>query len=92
VKNQEKQPCLSNRYTNLDNLQHHVNKKLPLKVLLKTEEDIEAAVTFLNNTRQWAGWNATPEYTDILTTLDCPVQMKQKIEEKRRLRKAWHRF
>jgi hypothetical protein len=41
---------------------------------------------------QWAGWNATREHTDILTTLDCPIQIKQNIEEKRRLRKTWHRF
>jgi hypothetical protein len=88
--NQEKQPCLSNRYANWDNFWHLVNKKLTLKVLLKTEENIEAAVKFFNDTIQWADWNATPEHTDILTTLDCPIQIKQKIKEKQRLRKAWH--
>jgi hypothetical protein len=28
-------------------------------VSLKTEEDIDAAVKFFNDTVQWAGWNAT---------------------------------
>jgi hypothetical protein len=56
---------------------------LTIKVPPKTEE---------NDTIQWASWNAIPEHTDILTTLDCPIQIKQKIEEKRRLRKACHLF
>jgi hypothetical protein len=29
----------------------------------------------------WAGWTSTPEHTDILTTPECPIQLKQKIEE-----------
>jgi hypothetical protein len=88
VKNREKQSCLSNSYTNWDNFRHLVSEKLTLKIPLKTEENIEAAAKFFNNTIQWAGWKATPEHTDILTTLDCPIQIKQKIKES----KAWHRF
>jgi hypothetical protein len=42
--------------------------------------------------RQWAGWNATPEHTDTVKTYDCPTLIKQKIEEKRRLRRDWHRL
>jgi hypothetical protein len=66
--NQEKQPSLSNRYTNLDDFRHLINQRLTLNVSLKTEEDIEAAVKFFNDTVQWAGWNATPEHTDTLKT------------------------
>jgi hypothetical protein len=36
--------------------------------------------------------NATPEHTDTPGTLNCPIQIKQKIVEKRRLCKAGHRF
>jgi hypothetical protein len=39
---------------------------LNLNVSLKTEEDIETAVKFFNDTIQWPGWNATPEHTDTL--------------------------
>jgi hypothetical protein len=53
---------------------------------------MQAAVKFFSDTIQWAGWNATPEHIDILTTLDCPIKIKPKIEEKRRLHKTWHRF
>jgi hypothetical protein len=42
------------------------NERLTLTVSLKTEEDIEAAVKFFNDTIQWAGWNATPKHTGRL--------------------------
>jgi hypothetical protein len=92
AKNREKQSCLSNRYTHWDDFRHLINEKLTLKVHLKTEVNIEVAVKVFSNTIQWACWNSTPEHTDVLTTPDCPIQIKQKIYEKRRLCKAWRRF
>jgi hypothetical protein len=56
--------------------------RLTLNVSLKTEEDIEAAIKFFNDTVQWAGWNSWPEHTDMLGTYDCPILIKHKIEEK----------
>jgi hypothetical protein len=55
-------------------------------------QDIEAAVKFFNDTIHWAGWNATPELADTLKTSDCLILIKQKIEEKRRLRRDVHRL
>jgi hypothetical protein len=89
---QEKQPSLRNRHRNWDDFRHLINQRLTLEVSLKTKEDIETAVKFFNYTVQWAGWNATPEHTDTLQTYDCPILIKQKIEEKRRLRRGWHRL
>jgi hypothetical protein len=63
---------------------------LILNVSLKNEEDIEAAVKFFNDTMQWASWNAKPEHTDTLKKYDCPILIKQKIEEKRRGHRGWH--
>jgi hypothetical protein len=31
---------------------------------------------------QWAGWNTTPKHTEIVKTYDCPILIKQNIEEK----------
>jgi hypothetical protein len=45
---------------------------------------------FFSDTVQWAGWNATPGHTDIFKTYECPILIKQKIEDKRRLRRGWH--
>jgi hypothetical protein len=90
--NQEKQPSLSNTHTNWDDFRHLVNQRLTLNVSLKTEEDIEAAVKFFKATLQWAGWNATPEHTNTLKAYDCPILIKERIEEKRRLCRGWHQL
>jgi hypothetical protein len=64
---------LNNRHTNWDDFRQLINERLTLSVSLKTEEDIEAAVKFFNDTMQWVGWNATTEHTDTLKTYDCPI-------------------
>jgi hypothetical protein len=71
--NQEKQLSLSNIHTHWDDFRCLTS--------LKTEEDIETGVKFLNDSVQWARWNATPEYTDTLKTYDSPILIKQNIEE-----------
>jgi hypothetical protein len=50
--NQEKQPSLSNIHTNWDDFRHLINQRLTLNDSLKTEQDIEAAVKFFNDTIQ----------------------------------------
>jgi hypothetical protein len=64
--NQEKQPSLSNRHTNWDDFRQLINERLTLNVSLKTEDDIEAAVKFFNNTIQWAGRNRTYGHTQTI--------------------------
>jgi hypothetical protein len=49
---QEKQPSLSNRHTNLDDFRQLINQRLTMNVSFKIEEDIEAAVKFFNDTIQ----------------------------------------
>jgi hypothetical protein len=71
---------------------HLINQRLTLNVCLTTEEDTEAAIKFINDAIEWSGWNATPEHTDTLKTYDCPMLIKQEIEEKGRLRRGWHRL
>jgi hypothetical protein len=80
--NHENEPILSYRHTNWDDFRYLVNKTLTLNIPLKTEEDIEAAAKFFNDTIQWAGWNATLEHKRALKAYNCPIKIKQKIEEK----------
>jgi hypothetical protein len=63
--NQEKHPSLSNRHTNLDNFRHLINQRLTLNVSLKTEENIEAAVKFFNDTVQWDSGQVGMEHQNI---------------------------
>jgi hypothetical protein len=69
-----------------------MNGRLSLNVSLTTEEDIESAVKFFNNTMQWAGWNAMPEHTEMCKAYNCPILIKQKIEGERKLHTDWHRL
>jgi hypothetical protein len=87
----ENELILSNRHTNWDEIRRLVNERLTLNIPLETEEDIEAAAKFFNDTIQWAGWNATPEHKRTLEAYDCRIKIKQKIEENRH-RIEWHRL
>jgi hypothetical protein len=69
-----------------------VNERLTLKVAFKTEEDTEAAAKFFNDTIRGAGWNVTPKHTAAPKANNCFILIKQKIEEKRRLHRNWHRL
>jgi hypothetical protein len=68
--------------SNLDDFRRLINERVTLNASRKSEEDIEAAIKFFNDTIQWAGWNATPEHTDTLEAYDCLILSKQNIEEK----------
>jgi hypothetical protein len=75
----------ANQHVNWDHFRLLVNKRSFLKVPLKTEEDIEAAVTFFNDTMQWAVWNATPENTATPKANNCSILITKL--KKRRLQK-----
>jgi hypothetical protein len=82
AQNKEKQPSLSKIHTNWDDFICLVNEKLTLNVALKTEEDIETAVKFLNDTIQLADCKATPDHPETPKAYKFPIQIKQKIELK----------
>jgi hypothetical protein len=84
VLNEEKQPSLSNRHTNWDDFRHLINQRLSLNVSLKTKEDIEAAVKFFNDKSTTGRLEHKPKHADALKTYDCPILIKQKIEEKKK--------
>jgi hypothetical protein len=86
------QPRLCNRKTDCDAFRHLLNERLLLNVALKIDSDIEAAINNFNDIIQWAGWTTTPEQTEARQTYDCPILIKQKLLNKRRLRRNWHRF
>jgi hypothetical protein len=75
-----------------DAFRHLINERLLLKVPLKTDSDIEAAIKNFNDIIQWAGWTTTPEDTEARQAYDCHILIKQKMLNKRRLRRNWHRF
>jgi DNA mismatch repair protein MutH len=71
---------------------HLIQQRLILNVPLKTEAGIEAAVKCCNDTVQWAGWKATSKLPAASRIHGCPITIKQKVADKRKLRRDWHRF
>jgi hypothetical protein len=91
VLNQALPRCLCNSTTNWDYFHHLISTNLTLHVPLKTDPQIEDAVKYFSDIIQWAGWNATPETTYTPSSYTCPISIKQKLAEKRRLRREWQR-
>lgn len=68
-----------------------LNNTLKLNVPLKTEYDITKAVEHFNRVIQNAAWQSTPKEKQQTKQPDYPIEIRNKITEKRRLRRVWHR-
>lgn len=87
---QENPPTLTNKRTNWHMFQNLVNRNLRLKIPLKDKEDLESAVECFNSCVQSSAWKSTPVlFTKNSTHINYPTHIKQKIAEKRRLRRIW---
>lgn len=62
---------------------------MELQVPLKTYVDIDIVVEHFTESIQESVWQSTP--MKIKTTTDLPSLIEEKIAEKRKLRKVWHR-
>lgn len=52
-----------------------------------TNEEVELAINYLNTKIQNAAWESTPPMNSLGNTTHCPLNIKLKIVEKRKLRK-----
>lgn len=82
---------LSSRLTDWDVFRGLVNENLPLKISLKTPDEIENAVELFNNTIQKSAFKATPTSKEnvIVNKINYPLYIKKTIAEKRKLRRIW---
>lgn len=84
-------PYLYNNRTDWDYFQQYLNKNLDLKIPLKTDDDIENATILLTKCIQNAARASTPNDSKPMKTINnLPIHVKQKVLEKRRLRRVWH--
>jgi hypothetical protein len=81
-----------NNKTNWDSFRLLFAENVSLNISLKTTADIEAAVNNFSNLIQWAGWSSTLETSNVLEVINRPFVIKQKLLDKRRLRRTWLRF
>ena len=88
VKVFEQSACLHNKNTVWTHFKTTIRENLNLKCSLRNPADIENAIDYFNSTVQQAAWNSTPlSKTNDARSLSREV--KEKIKEKRQIRKRW---
>lgn len=87
---QEQDKSLYNHKTNWTSFTDILHTELNLKIKLKTPDDIDDATFYITNKIQEAAWLATPYLKILNTTHSAPLQIRNKIQEKRSLRRKWH--
>lgn len=86
----EPPPNLCNSFTNWNLFREHLDQNINLNVSLKSAQDIEDAVEHFNYCVQTAAWTATPIFPVKPTShVNYPIAIKQRLAEKRRLRRIW---
>lgn len=85
----ERPPKLHNRKTDWCFFRRTLNDSLELNIPLKTKHDIEIAVEIFNRKIQNAAWQSTPQDKPKTNYLEYPDEIKDKLAEKRRLRRIW---
>lgn len=83
------QPKLCNKETDWNLLRNILTEQLSLSIGLQHPEQIDEAVEYLNKHIQNAAWQATPATIPMQKKYQCPHTIREKILEKRRLRKRW---
>ena len=82
-------PTLSTKMTNWEIFRQHIRENLTLAVPLTDARDSEDYVHQFVQLTQQAAWNSTPHPHIPPTANTCPQTIKQKILDKRKLRKRW---
>lgn len=89
VLSKESSPQLSNRYTNWECFKTILSEKINCHLPLKNERDLNTAAEHLTCTIQNAAWQSTPELQENMHCSQIPIEIKQLIENKRKIRKRW---
>lgn len=85
----QKQINLTNKNTNWNIFKDLVSEKISFDISLKNPEELDDAVQKLCVNIQSAAWEATPDTSHITDTHRIPLNIRDKIAEKRRLRRIW---
>lgn len=66
-----------------------LNEQIICNIRLKSKEDLEDAVYYLQKHIQNAAWSSTPTTKQSSRAPDCSRRIKEMILKKRKLRKQW---
>lgn len=84
-------PTLSSKRTNWENYRELIKTHLTLKIPLKTAGDVEQGVEQFVKIIQQAAWSSTPDQMKHTNRDTCCPLIRQKIMDKRILRKQWQK-
>lgn len=80
---------LCNKRTDWNLFRSELSESLNLNITLKTPADLESAVQQFSENIQKAAWKSTPVKNGIKKGVTFSSSVREKISEKRRLRKKW---
>ena len=82
-------PTLSNYYTDWDVFQAELLTRINLRVPLTTSDELEEEVQKVVSDIQHAAWEATPLLPTKVKGNSYPLEVRDRIAVKRKLRKGW---
>lgn len=86
---QQKQPSLHSKKTNWTKFRQLVSDNLNPYASLKTKKEVDEAVEIFTTVIQESAWSSTPQLREKQGSSILEPFIKDKIEEKRKLRKIW---
>jgi hypothetical protein len=87
----QKKSSLTSNKTNWNIFRTMIEENLPSDMPLKTNLDIDKAVTTFTKAVQQAGWTATPDRDDTHIQVKNPAPLQEMIHLKRKARKRWQK-
>ncbi|CAG9122199.1 unnamed protein product [Plutella xylostella] len=90
-----KKPYLYNNKTDWPGFKEYLHDHVDLKLPLKSEDDIDCATEYITSLIQQAAWLSTPDCEgpdsrNVSNKNNLPLEAREMILEKRRLRRKWH--
>lgn len=85
----EPQSTLYNHKTDWAAFAEYLENNTEMKVKLKTDTDIDEATFYITNLIQEAAWRSTPYLTTTNKGPNIPLQIRNTLAKKRRLRRVW---
>src|SRR5436190_12323980 len=83
-------PSLSCNKTDWEHFRNIIEENLSVSVSLKTKEEVDEAVDYLNKIIQESAWKATAcRQTKYVSQQIYPIEIKRNLAEKLRLRRVW---
>jgi hypothetical protein len=80
---------LHNPHTDWVYFREYLETNINLKLSLKIKEDVDDACLYFTNILQVAAWVSTPQLRGTSSGTPIPLAIREKIKEKRRLRRIW---